>query len=113
MRNNSESPYENEGERKPENAWPEWLKLQPGLTPVHTAPAINGVRPVAILGRSFGQPCITFRIFKRTRKGSSWRDTGQNVSFSLQEFRVLLVKLNNVLTRRPELGEDRPIGRRA
>lgn len=116
MRNNSPaSPFVCENTHPGENAWPEWLRPQSGLTPVHVPPPPHfnnpdrGFRSVALLGRFQGQPYITLKVFRK--KGRTWRPTQQQgATFPLAEFRVLLVKLNDVLTRRPELGEDRQIG---
>jgi hypothetical protein len=91
-----------------ENAWPEWLRLQPGLTPIHTSPPTAGLRAVALLGRALGVPNHTLKFYQR--QGSRGKATRYSATFTLPEFRTLCVKLNDVLQRRPNLGEDRARG---
>jgi hypothetical protein len=101
MRDNEAVPIDRE------NAWPEWLKLQPGLTPVYT-PALghenSRLRLTAILGRAHGQPYLELKIYKRSRNGA-WKPTRYGPSVSLAEFRELCLRLNDLLQKRPQLGE--------
>lgn len=111
-----EYPYENEGEKKPENAWPEWLQLQPGLTPVYVSPP-NPDKPnrrsVAVLGRFHSRPYLLLKIFHRKRGRGPWRDAHYSAFFDVEEFRTLCLRLNDIWQRRLDATKVRPAGRRA
>jgi hypothetical protein len=91
-----------------EDAWPEEIKLRPDLLGLYTPREYIGKRrQTAALGRfADGRPCILLRIFVGHSDGV-WRPSRHGASFTLPEFWKICVALNELLQKRPELGEFR------